>query len=114
MAKVPAQSVDVRTFMRQSVAWINNRTRYEIVSSDATLKRRLTFVDSSGGPITVTLPSASTVDIGDDFIIVNTGGSVVTVDGAGSETINGSTTYSLSNQYDSVHLVTDRSEWFVV
>lgn len=59
---------------------------------------------------TLTLLTAATA--GSQFVvmIVNTGTGVITVDGAGSETINGETTYALQPQ-DSVLITSDGSNW---
>ena len=71
------------------------------------------FVDASGGAITITLPAASAAR---QVYIKKTDSSAnaVTIDGNGSETIDDSTTRVLSSQYDSVTLVSDASEWWVV
>lgn len=72
--------------------------------------------DATSAAFTITLPAASTAGDGFDIFIVKSDSSTnaVTLDGDGSETINGSTTYTLSNQYDAVHLQSDSSEWFVL
>ena len=48
------------------------------------------------GTTTITLIAAATAGTGFPLVIVNTGTGIVTVDGNASETINGSTTISLS------------------
>jgi len=44
--------------------------------------------------------------------IVNIGTGTLTIDGSGSENINGSTTLDLENQYSSVQLVSDGTAWY--
>ncbi len=38
----------------------------------------------------------------------------VTIDGNGAETIDGATTQSLPAQYDSMEVVTNGTEWFII
>jgi hypothetical protein len=71
------------------------------------------FCDASGGAFTVTLPP-----VGADTQIVlhktDSSGNSVTVDPNGSETINGDTTDELSAQYESIELISDGNEWFII
>lgn len=72
-------------------------------------------VDATSNNITVDLPGATSVR-GRQFIIKrkdNTG-NTVTIDPTGTETIDGSATYSLSSQYQSVTLFSDGTEWWVI
>lgn len=48
------------------------------------------------------------------FVKIDSSVNSVTIDANGSETINGSLTYVLSNQWDAVGIVSDGSNWFVV
>lgn len=70
---------------------------------------------ASGGAFTVTLPAAASYT-GKKFIIIKTDTSTnaVTIDGNSSETINGQTTISLNFQYESVEIMCDGSNWFVI
>jgi len=86
--------------------------------------------DSSGSPkdvylvttgastITATLPAVATADATAGRVVtilkIDGGAGSVTIDGDGSETINGSATVSLSSQYDYRTLVSDGSEWIVI
>lgn len=79
----------------------------------ATLAAPILLVDASGGARTVNLPAAS----GGGRIVVkktDSSANVVTIDGDGSETIDGSLTLVLGFQYDSVTLVSDGSDWWIV
>lgn len=71
--------------------------------------------NASGGAFTVTLPAASGLS-GMILTIVKTDSSfnAVTIDGNASETINGATTTTLNTQYESVQIVCDGSNWFIV
>jgi hypothetical protein len=64
---------------------------YTATSSDVTVR-----CDTSGGGFTVTLPAASGVIGQFLFIKLVTGGSVLTVDGNGSDTIDGDLTVTTS------------------
>jgi hypothetical protein len=72
--------------------------------------------NATSGAFTVTLPAAATA--GDGFAVrikkTDSSTNAVTIDGNGSETIDGQTTYILYNQYDSAHLVCDGSNWHVM
>lgn len=67
---------------------------------------------SAGADITVTLPAASA----DAEVIVKIAGAangyVVTVDGNGSETIDGSTTRTMDSDNEIMHVVSDGSNWW--
>jgi hypothetical protein len=62
--------------------------------------------------ITVTLPPASTIK--KQITIKNIGTGIVTIDGYASETIDGSLTYDLTHQWDSISLVSNGTGWFIV
>jgi hypothetical protein len=71
---------------------------------------------ASGGAWTLTLPAAATA--GDGFVIAvkktDSSANAVTIDGDGSETIDGATTLTLPVQYMGVVLRCDGSNWHVV
>lgn len=71
--------------------------------------------DATGGAITATLTVAATAGNGATLSIKKTDVSVnaVTIDGSGSETIDGSLTYVLSSQNQSATLVCDGTNWKV-
>ena len=77
--------------------------------------RSVVLADASSGAITLTLPAASGSS-GRQVTVKKTdaGVNAVTVDGAGSETIDGATTYDLPAQNDYVTLLCDGSGWQVV
>jgi len=70
--------------------------------------------DCTSNAITVNLPSA----IGNQARLtikkIDSGGNAVTVDGQGSQTIDGSETATLSAQYASVTIISDNNNWFIV
>lgn len=72
--------------------------------------------DPSGGAITVNLPAVASVQPGRAYKIRSTGTTnAVTIDGSGSETIDGSTTKSLaSGAVHAAEIVSDGTAWFTV
>lgn len=75
-----------------------------------------TIICNKGTAMTITLPAAATAyasGIGHRYNIKSIGAGVVTVDGDGSETIDGQTTIALS-QWDSVYIQTDGTGWYIL
>lgn len=81
----------------------------DIASTDG-----LVLVDATAGAVTMTLPLAASVP-GRVFAVkkVDASGNAVTVDGNGSETIDGATTQALSAQYDVLTVASDGTEWWI-
>jgi hypothetical protein len=74
---------------------------------------RTIAVTTGASDRTVTLPTASAnTDRRLTIIKADSGAGDVIIDGEGSETINGSTTVTLSGQYASLDIVCDGSNWF--
>lgn len=65
------------------------------------------------GTFTVTLPPAATA-AGRVYHVVNVSTGIITVDGSGSETINGATTLSLAHQYDAAALHCNGTGWYLI
>lgn len=76
---------------------------------------RIVLVDASGGAVTITLPLAANADA--TFYGVKaldvTGGNVI-VDGNGAETIDGAANVTLAVQYQSVFVISDGTEWWIL
>ena len=83
---------------------------YSVVVGNA---RSLVPCDASGGGFTVTLPAAATAGSGFVVTVIKTdsAATIVTIDGSGSETINGALTQTMIRQYDSMTLWSDGSNW---
>ena len=62
---------------------------------------------------TVTLPAASGVS-GIIYNIKNIGTGTITIDGNSAETIDGATTQDINNQYDSITIQCDGSNWHII
>ena len=80
---------------------------YTILSSD-----QFVLADTSSGGFTVTLPSAVGLK-GQEFWVLSsgTGTNNLTVEGAGSETINGALNVVINAQYEVVHVISDNANW---
>jgi hypothetical protein len=83
------------------------------INTNTTLTTSVQFVkvDASGGNVTITLPAASSgfhsntsTGIWYVFYRVDNSGNTVTVQRAGSDTINGNTSFTISGQYTTVNL----------
>lgn len=72
------------------------------------------LVDASGGDVTVTMPTPS-LGAGREFVVkrVDSSGNVVTVSGNGGN-IDGSTTQTISTQYEVLRMIGDGTDWWVV
>ena len=88
----------------------NQTTTYSATATSGTL---IVKCDTTGGAFTVTLPTA--VSNTATIIIKKTAGSAaLTVDGAGSETIDGGLTAAINKVYESITLISDNANWQIV
>jgi hypothetical protein len=85
------------------------------ISTDTTLNQKhfLVKVDTSGGAVTVTLPSS--MPTGKVFVVKQGGhaSNAVTIDTAGSETIDGAASISLGSAYGAANLMFDGSNYLI-
>jgi len=85
-----------------------------ITTTSSLTTETMVRVDSSGGAITITLPPAA------DFVNIPihiklvVAGNTVTIEGDGVETIDGSLTLTMNNQYDAPMLISDGTEWNII
>lgn len=70
-------------------------------------------VNCTSGTFTVTLPTAVGLT-GQYFVIKNSGTGIITIDGDGSETIDGAATKILAVQYESMTLISNGANWIIV
>lgn len=70
-------------------AYAQKTSAYTITNDDHT-------IHCTSGTFTVMLPAANAANVGQEFLIKNTGAGTITVDGNGSETIDAGTTYPLA------------------
>jgi len=100
------------------VIWVNptdvdaKTATYTVVIGDNAKTLR---ADASGGAYTITLVAVATAGDGYQITIIkeDSSANAVTIDGNGSETINGATTIAILEQYSSVTLTSTGSEWLV-
>jgi hypothetical protein len=72
------------------------------------------LVSTSGGAVTINLPTAVGNKAIFNFVKVTGDASVVTIDGNSSETINGAATKALGSQYSKVRIVSNNSNWIEI
>lgn len=90
------------------------QTKVTSVSADTTLgDHYIVLVDDSGATRTMTLPAASANIVGRTYVIKKQSASNTTVIArAGSDTIDGATSYTLNSQYESITVVcTGATAW---
>ena len=82
-------------------------------SETATKGTKILKADTTGGTFTITLPTA----VGNTATIIIkkvAGTATLTIDGAGTETIDGGLTASIVEVYESVTLISDNSNWQII
>lgn len=84
-------------------------------SQTITTNDQIVFCDATAGAITVTLPTAVGNE-GQIFEIKKTDASAneVILDGDGSETIEDTTTVTITVQYEAIKIASDGAEWFIL
>lgn len=106
-------SIDTLLFTATNLQTSAKTGAYTVTTSD---RNKLITGDATSAGFTITLPAAATA--GDGFKVsfkkIDSSANAVTIDGDGSETIDGATTYVLSTQYQSVTVVSDGSNWLTV
>jgi hypothetical protein len=72
--------------------------------------------NAAGGAFTITLPDATLVAKNRPYTIkrINAGVNFVTVGTTSSQTIDGATTYDLTQQWQSINIVSDGSNWMIL
>lgn len=70
-------------------------------------------INCTANTFTVTLPTAVGVE-GQYYIIKNSGTGVITVDGDGSETIDGAANKKLAVQNESITVISNGANWLVI
>ena len=86
-------------------------TTYTITTNDTII-----FADASSNAVTITLPAASSASGYSFFVkkIDSVTTNAVTIQRAGSDTIDGSTSVAISVQYLSITLVSNGSNWYII
>lgn len=98
-----------------AVGRIGTATRAVTAATTITAADALVLVDTTSGAVTVTLPAAA-VSTGKRFTVkkTNAGANNVTLDGDGSETIDGAATLAWNTQYAAYTVQSDGSVWWIV
>lgn len=92
-------------------------TRSTTVSTTLTDNDFVLLCSPTGGSITITLPALADVQPGRSYYVHrdDTATNTVTLDGAGSETIDGATTLVMAaGAYSAVRIVSNGTAWFVI
>jgi len=99
-------TLDVDTVISKSAA-------YTVDLSDF---NKTILCDAISAAFTITLPAAATASDGFCVILKKTdsGANAITIDGNGTETIDGDLTPELTDQYDSKMIVCDGSNWNII
>ncbi len=102
----PVSGLDINTSMS---------VKTNTISAATTLNNTHNVIFCNSGPYTVTLPTAS-ANTGRMYTIKNidTEGDDITIDGFGSETIDGELTYILSLINQSITIVSDGANWHII
>lgn len=89
---------------------VSKTTTYTATTDDDTI-----LCDTSGGAWTLTLPSAATYDR-KEYVIKKTTSDfdLLTIDGEGSETIDGASAITLATQNESVKIKSDGTNWHIL
>jgi hypothetical protein len=100
-ASIPASLVGTTTLP------LTNRTSTYVADNEDCV------INCTSGTFTVTLPTAVGIS-GQYFIVKNSGAGVITIDGDGSETMDGASSKTLSVQYESMTFVSNGANWIIV
>ena len=104
----------VGLLVTSSGSFIKGGVQYSIAYQNAnyTILASNHIINCEANTFTVTLPTAVGIS-GKEYIIKNSGPGVITVDGNGTETIDGALTQIL-NQYDTITVVSDGTNWIMI
>ena len=121
---VPASSGGTANFLRAdgtfaappSAGGYTVDSRTASYTETATSGEKLVKLTQGGGasPLTVTLPTAVGNTATLHFKLMDAPGAGVTLDGNGSQTIDGALTKALTTQYQSVTIFSDNANWLIV
>ncbi len=101
----PTPTSDFTLSGSMGLAYSAKTATYSIGSSDY-------LIDCTANTFTVTLPTAVSIT-GRIYVIKNSGSGVITVATTSSQTIDGNTTATL-NQYDSITIMSNGSNWIII
>lgn len=113
-----AQSfIGAKTFTSELISTAARKVTFQSVSADDTLDAtdEITAVSASGAARIITLPTAVGI-AGRVYTIkkIDSSANTVTIDGNGSQTIDGSTTQVLYAQWDWIKIISDGANWLII
>jgi len=125
MRKLSSPPSEISEFNYTWMSWFNlfyetfisrSLLRSETVTAATTAdKKSIIYVDATSGALTITLPKVvNSEDLTYYIKKIDVSVNAVTIDGNGSETIDGATTQSLPNQYDSLTMNCNGSVWYLI
>lgn len=93
-----------------TVAVVTKIANYTLTANDCVV-----LADASAGNLTLTLPAANTVSgIQYNLKKIDATGAVVTIEANAAETIDGELQQAISNQYTSMTIVSDGTNWHII
>lgn len=110
-----AIDTDLKTVSDQanlaSPATLAKTANYTILTTD---KNKVILVDATSGDLVITLPTVASATSGFRVSVqkIDASANTVTVDGNGSETIDGAANYVLTERYDVVSVITNGTTWY--
>lgn len=117
----PAQTLDrANAQLRRTVEVLDTAVRSDLQTVSATALLSLTFplttvlVTTSGGNVTLTLPPCATVPGFRVEVKKIAAANTLTLDGNGSETIDGAATLAWTTNLQSFAIISDGTTWWVV
>ena len=87
-------------------SYVAKTSTYTLTASDY-------LVDCTSGTFTLNLPTAVGIS-GKVYVIKNSGNGVITLDGNASETIDGALTFTLSQQFSSITIMSNGTNWIII
>ena len=118
MARALLTPADLPQLPRVKINSFLDRSVNTVITTPVTLDDTDLMVmvddDTVGGAVTVNLPAVAD-SAGNVYYIKKLGtGGDVTVDGSGSETIDGGTTAILTEQYECITVYCDGATWWII
>lgn len=101
-------------FRSTQANFTKKRTVSKTATYTVTAENDVIICDATAGAITVNLPTASGIAGVEKTIIKTDAVANVVIDGYGSETINGSTTKTLTTQYEKVTIISNGTNWLII
>jgi hypothetical protein len=112
-------TLDVAAGVSKAALRVRGGVRFKTVLKTAaytvTVDDILILCDATTAAFTLTLPAASGKD-GTNYIVkkIDSSANAITLDGNASETIDGSTTKTLSAQWDAIGIIAHNGAWYVM